>query len=452
MIRLRNKNSTIIFLAFLAVLAAIFWFFISRVRSGELVTPHTPGQVCKFAEGVIAGKIFDRSGNLVAEGLENGDPAYINGEAKANFNAVLGTVEEMADRTKIISNAPELYVGSDRLTLDGFLHPDAERIGGNIKLTLDSELQSYIRERIAGYENAYVMVSNYRTGEILGMYGDVFTDMIHPGSAVKPILTAAALSVDPELKDYVYNCSPDNHKFKTYDGKVIKINCYGGGAHGQMDLKTAMAKSCNGYFVSLLQQVDSKELMKALQNFGFDSTICHSQFMYWDHMFAKAGSDGTAYLQAAIGQSECFATAAGLNFCYSAILNGGVLKEPVWIAAKQKQSEDPWTEIVENDDIRMCSEDAAELVCSLMEGVTTVGTGKGFGGLEGFAAKTGTADRTDAYISLWTSGGLRSKETPYCVTVCLDKTQSGTSSSTAGKIVRDVLSYMIETTGGKSNE
>ena len=43
--------------------------------------------------------------------------------------------------------------------------------------------------------------------------GNCLDAMLHPGSTMKPFYLAAALSVDPQLVDYTYDCEADSHDF-----------------------------------------------------------------------------------------------------------------------------------------------------------------------------------------------------------------------------------------------
>jgi len=329
MLNMRKKNlATGVFLLFLAVLLAIVGVFGQRVYAGSLITPMEHGQVLKLAEDYTFGKIYDRNGELIVQGTASGQIEWQKEWSERVFGDILNvSLDASFDRTKVCANAPVLYgAEDDRISLYSLLHPGENRTGGSVKLTLDANLQNYIYDWIgkSGYEHAYVLVSNYQTGEILAVYGEVFKDTLHPGSVIKPFLAAAALEVQPELIDFTYTCSKRNHNFATHDGQMVRINCYGNACHGAMDFSSAMAYSCNGYFVSLLQQIDKNEMQKVLGRMGFDRVISHSQLMYWDHSFIKESDDGIDYLQAAIGQSQCYMTVAGVNFCTNAVFNGGV--------------------------------------------------------------------------------------------------------------------------------
>ena len=96
---------------------------------------------------------------------------------------------------------------------------------------------------------------------------------------------------------------------------------------------------------------------------------------------------------------------------------------------------------------KVCSEKTADTVKEMMLGVTSYGTGTDFE-MNGFAAKTGTAQKADEegdpsdFYTVWTTGGLTDEENPYSVTVCFDNVGSDIRSTYAGQTAKEILEYM----------
>lgn len=454
MLKLRKRNYVrISFRIFLLCLVAALAVFTVRVITGSEITAMSIGQMLFYAEEYSIGKIYDRNGDVIVSG--NSDSLIWDSDVTAEaFQAILGTDVEstLLSRSTLLGNCPWLFGTEDnRWGLDFLLHPGQERVGGSVQLTLDKNLQEYIRNLViqSGYENAYVLVSDYTTGEILSVYGSVFTTELHPGSTLKPLLAATILTLDSSLVDYTYNCTDENHNFQTEDDGLVRINCAGKAFHGQISMEEAIAYSCNGYFIGLIQQVDRKEMLEALQKWGFDTIVSYDQFMYLDHSFVKDSESETDYLMASIGQANAYITPAGLHFCTSAILNHGKLIEPIWYTRKQSAYGQSWEDVVDQETKMLCKASVAEQVTAMMEQVTVKGTGTSFY-LPGFAAKTGTAQKadetgnmTDLY-TVWTTGGLTNSENPYSVTVCLDNVTEEVGSEEAGKLAQYILMYLTE--------
>lgn len=79
---------------------------------------------------------------------------------------------------------------------------------------------------------------------------------------------------------------PENHIFQIENG-AVEINCAENMFHGELSMENAIAYSCNGYFISLMQKADHAKMLEALKKWGFDTSISYEQFMYWDHRFYK---------------------------------------------------------------------------------------------------------------------------------------------------------------------
>lgn len=457
MLKLRKKYVKMIYRIFLLCITSILALFLFRIITRSEKTPMSVGQMLLTAEEYIFGSILDRDGEVIVSGSRKGKLNWNSEEVKLAFDPIFGmNIEKnLLSRTTLLGNCPWIFGTEDsRWEFTDLLNPAKKRIGGSVKLTLDTDLQKYIRNLMEekGYTNAYAVVSNYSTGEILGATGGIFQIKLHPGSTVKPILAAAVLSLYPELSDYTYNCVANNHIFQTGNG-LLEIQCAGNIYHGKVSMEDALVYSCNGYFVSLMQQCDPEKISNQMAKWGFDTTVSYSQFMYWDHTFLNESTNETDYLMAAIGQANVSVTPAGMHFCTTGLLNHGVLEEPIWFAQKKVSPEAEWKEISSHEGTIFCEAEIADHVVKMMQQVTERGTGKSFY-LPEFAAKTGTAQKADkegnlsGLYTVWTTGGLTDKTTPYSVTVCLDDV-TNVNSEDAGKIAQKILQYLVETEGGK---
>lgn len=454
MIRIKNKiNAGKIYCVFLICVGLVIGLFGYRVISRNTITPMSDGQIIMKSKQYQFGEVYDRNDELIVCGEEN-EIFWESESTRQSFEEVLGIDIEnsLNSHITLCGNTPWLFGTEDnRFSLYNLIHPNTARRGGSVRLTIDKKLQEYVNNYIKnlGEKEVYIVISNYKTGEILALYGNVFKDEKHPGSTLKPILAASALSVDSNVNGFVYDCTNENHNFTTESG-AFRINCVGGITHGQMTMEDGLAYSCNGYFISLIQQVDKKKMIKELKKWGFDDVVCYSQFMYWDHSFLGNGKEDSDYLLAAIGQANAYITPAGLNFCTNALLNHGVLVEPIWFSHKKVSQTDEWTLVNTSQSIKsVCTAENADLVVQMMQEVTSRGTGQAFY-LPGFAAKTGTAQMSDEagevadLYTVWTTGGLVNEETPYSITVCLDNVTAEVTSSDAGKVAQQLLVHMIE--------
>lgn len=455
---------------FMFALLFIIAVFTMRVYKGNIDAAENAGLLIRLSDQYQMGAVYDRNGSVIVQGTDEGMEWIGNQEEQEAIISLFGPDLEntYASRMTIWGMAPELFGYSDnRLDVKGFLCPGEAREGGSIELTIDKELQTFIYTLIKqkGVENAAVVVSNWKTGEILAavslqtaLQGEaeekissIFSQLYSPGSTIKVILAAVVLSIDPNMADFEYDCTPENHIFHTKEGDY-RVSCAGNVYHGRVDMDEAIADSCNGYFISLLQQVRKDELAEELKNWGFDTTISFEQFSYWDQTFSGEDASEIEYLLGAIGQGNCSITPIGLNLCTNVLLNSGRLQEPVVIQKRSASPDDDMRSCLSGKSYKVCSEKTADTVKEMMLGVTSYGTGTDFG-MNGFAAKTGTAQKADKegnpsdFYTVWTTGGLTDEESPYSVTVCFDNVGSDIRSAYAGQTAKEILEYM---TGGEN--
>ncbi len=424
-----NKKLWLLYQCSLILIVGVF---LVRAMSGEYITKASDGQVIHLSKLYQMGKFYDRDENDITneEMYEQIIEPQI-GKTKNKKSSVAGVT-------------PWVFgLEDDRFQLGNLLNPNEKRVGGDAKLTYDSNLMKKVEHLVEerGYEDAYVVVSNWKTGELLATYGDVYTEQIHPGSTIKPILAAAVLSINPDLKNFLYNCTIENHNYITKED-VYHIQCAGGVYHGSVGMEKALAKSCNGYFISLIQQVPKEDLLKVLENWGFGSVKSYEQFFYWDQSFLGNSSKELDYLLAAIGQANVQITPFAMNLCTNALISGtGMIHEPQRVVAKRVASEEEWSEISIERSHVFCEESVAQEVQNYLLEVPKSGTLRKHS-LEGLAAKTGTA-QYENYNAIWTTGGLIFEETPYSVTVCINQVDKYASSTEAGSMVKEILTYMI---------
>lgn len=455
---------------FVIALAAVVLTFSVRASSGNVVeeAEFTDGELLQFHNLYQTGSVYDRQGNLLVKGsshksTEEEKLIWSSDNIKKNFEGLLGMdiSKTMNSGFTLAGHAPVLFGSEDdRFTIDSLMNPFKKRVGGSIEITLDKDIQQYIRELTTKYginkDDLYLLVSNYKTGEVRAVFNEVCSTMLSPGSTIKSIVAAGALSIDPELADYTYSCNNSNRMFNV-NGKAFKIRCADDVNHGIITMQEALARSCNGFFIDLLlNKLEKKEFMNELKKWGLNGTLHFSQFSFWDGAFANIDKENPdtvdeAYLLGAIGQANCRITPFNLHYLYNGLMNSGKVVEPYWISRTKSTPESDWKETEHPLEMQVCDSEAADKVADMLEGVTREGTGTGFY-MENhiFAAKTGTAELADStglngFYTVWTSGALRgSNDEPLSITVAIDKVDSSITSETAGLFARDVLNYISD--------
>ena len=207
------------------------------------------------------------------------------------------------------------------------------------------------------------------------------------GSVFKPVLAAAALEAGlaPE-----YDCNGA----VVVDGQIFR--CAGGVPHGEVDLSAALAKSCNGYFIRLGQQLGAQALLQQAQALGFGRSIGLAEGLT-AQSGALPGAEELAQsgqlANFSFGQGSLLATPLQVAAMMNTIANGGVYRAPCLLdCALDETSGEELSAFARPQAERVLTEQTAAALRTMLEQTVAEGTAQDASGLPGGAAgKTGTA-------------------------------------------------------------
>ena len=316
---------------------------------------------------------------------------------------------------------------------------DAEN-GCDLQTTLDTTIQYYLEKGVQELEarfgtgkGATGIVMDVNTGAVLAMaslptydlnspstiYNDFLTagmteeqiienatdlrnrqwrskainDTYEPGSTFKTLTLAMALEENVVDLNTGFYCGGNT----TIEGQ--KIWCSKRTGHGQQDLSTAFANSCNPAFINIGLRIGNAKFYQYMKDFGLTE---------------KTGIDTTGEASGFVNKEIEYSTLAlacyafGQNFnvtpiallaAQCACVNGGYLYTPYLV----EQITDQDSNVVSKHDptpIRqVVSEETSALVREIMENEVTSGTGKN-GQVAGYriGGKTGTADKVGGNV------------------------------------------------------
>lgn len=231
--------------------------------------------------------------------------------------------------------------------------------GSNMKLSIDLELQKAAEELFTSSSGSVVVV-DVNTGFVLALAsfpsfdpnnivkGDAkyFSQLINnkmrplrnkavqdhysPGSIFKPITAIAGLSNHIITPSYRHFCTG------RYSIARTTWRCFRRWGHKEIDLKRAIAVSCDSYFYELGHKLGLELLSSAARNLGFGaktdiSLIGESEGIlptkdYYSKRFGYV-APGFA-VNMAIGQGDLSVTPLQMAMAYSAIANGGAILKP----------------------------------------------------------------------------------------------------------------------------
>ena len=234
--------------------------------------------------------------------------------------------------------------------------------GQDVTLSLDMELMRVIDRAFRGHPSGAAVVVETKTGKVRALYSkpsydlndltaglshaafkeileDPFRPLIDktifesyfPGSTFKPITAMAALNEHISEGSQRIECPG------FYEIGNQRMRCTG--AHGNVDLHSAIVQSCNVYFWKLAENVGLALLNQYAREFGLgtrtgiginsESNGFLANRSWYEKHFGRFRIGYT--LNTAIGQGNTRATLLQLGMAYAAIANGGTLHAPLLV-------------------------------------------------------------------------------------------------------------------------
>ena len=367
--------------------------------------------------------------------------------------------------------------------------------GGEIRLSVDAELQSYTMGLLAD-ESASAVVMDVHSGDILTLastpgfdpqgfnigltqqaWADLTTDprnpllnkaiagQYPPGSTFKMIVAMAALDAGMISQDQKVFC----------EGHVElgnqRFHCWKRNGHGRVSMVEAIEQSCDIYFYEIAKRVGIDVITETARKFGLGSATgieipAESKGLMPTRAW-KLARTGEAWQQgetlvAGIGQGFVLATPIQLAVMTARIANGGFAVKPRLILQEAENTGVPAQKL----ERLTVGRTSLELVAEGMRRVSSRSTGTAFRARIGdpemaLAGKTGTSQvrrisRAEREIRV-----LRNEELPweardhalfvafapvkaprYAISVVVE--HGGSGSRTAAPLARDILIKMQE--------
>ena len=399
----RVRNRAWIMILFLLILVGGMCFFLAEysMKAEYWVTFRGSPHVYRGTTAV-AGTVLDREGNVL---METGDSRKY-AEDKNLRKAML---HWLGDRQGNI-NAPALsayasaMVGYD--SVNGLYNYTPE--SGSVQLTISGRVQAAALKAMNGRKGT-LAVYNYRTGQILcavstptydpdnvpdiagdttgayeGVYLNRFTQTTYPpGSIFKIVTAAAALECVEGIEDMTFTC--DAH----YELQGSRVTCEK--AHGTLDLKGALARSCNCSFAQIALLIGSDKLMDYVEQFGILDSVTFDGITTAKGNFDLAGADKVALAWSAIGQYTDMINPARYLTFLGAIAGGGKGATPYLVESVMAGEEITYQAQTTLED-RIMSESLAQTLQEyLRNNVKNVYGAGNFPGLT-VCAKSGTSE------------------------------------------------------------
>ena len=283
---------------------------------------------------LISGTLLDRDGEVLSAVDQSGSRTYPDGETRRK--SILHVV---GDPYGSIGTGA-LTAFADRLTGFDLLNGafGAQR-GNQVYLTIDADLNETAYRALNGRKGT-VAVYNYQTGEILclvsspsfdprnipsGLETDPSYDGVYlnrflsstfpPGSIFKTVTLAAALEELPDLEERTWVCEGSA---QIGDGTVTCT-----AAHGEQDIREALANSCNVVFGQLAVELGGSTLERYAGKAGLTSRYSVNGIPTAAGSFSLTGISDNDLAWAGVGQYHDAVNPCSMLVYMGAIANGG---------------------------------------------------------------------------------------------------------------------------------
>jgi peptidoglycan glycosyltransferase len=461
----RNREiSVIAYLFFFLFLGMIAYFvYFQVVKSEDFINSPYNSLQDLFSDHVVRGEIISSDGYVLAKtetddsGNESRVYPYGNRFAHVVGYATNGKMglENQTNFSLLRSHA--FFLEQIVNDIKG-----EKNIGDNVVTTVNCELQNAAYDALGSYDGA-VIVMEPSTGKILAMVSkpdfdpntisanwDEITSgtssvlvnratqgQYAPGSVFKIFTLLEYYRENPfSYEEYSFRCDGSI----TYDGQTIR--CAGNQKHGDEDLKSSFANSCNSSFVNIGLSLDRDAFEELCDSMLFNQNLPISFESGTSKISLTDNMTDSLMMETAIGQGNTLVSPLHMVLISSAICNDGVLMTPYLVDHTENYN---GIEVKSNSPKEyktLLSSEEAAFLQEYMQAVVEEGTAEKLNGASYKAyGKTGTAqvsDSTSQTNSWFTGYAHRDGCEDIAIAVILENCDtSKTSATSAAKKVFD---------------
>lgn len=264
------------------------------------------------------------------------------------------------------------------------------------------------------------------------------------GSVFKPVVAAAALE-NGISENYEYNCTGS----VVHNG--VTFNCHKKDGHGVVNMETAVANSCNTYFISLAISTGADNIISMAESFGFGKEAVLADGIKASSGYLPDASEidsKAAISNISFGQGALLATPLQICNVAATVARGGVYIEPYLIEGETDEN-GVFTKIKSySEKKQVMSYDNALLIRRFLEKVVTDGSGvRAESELFGIAGKTATAQTGTSIngaeiYNAWFMGYFPADNPKYAVVIL--KENGGEGAVSCAPVFKEIAENMVK--------
>lgn len=264
------------------------------------------------------------------------------------------------------------------------------------------------------------------------------------GSVFKPVVAAAALQNNIS-ENFEYNCTGS----VTFNG--VTFHCHKKEGHGVLDMESAVAYSCNTYFIALAHKTGAENIINTASDFGFGKKINFAQDMESEkgNLPSVEELDSKAAIaNISFGQGSLLATPIQICSMMATIANDGEYVEPYLVEGETDENGYFTRYYRYEKGHKIISGPTAERLQGFLEKVIEYGSGSRakseYVSLAGktATAQTGKTKNGEEIYNAWFAGYFPSDAPKYAVAVL--KEDGGEGAISCAPVFKEIAEKLID--------
>lgn len=400
-------------------------FYYNHVKSVDCINRYSDNQPCVHLIGHL-----DENGTGVM-GLERSYESYLslqNGSMKAFWNIdALGNI---------------LTGEGINFKSENYMSP------AGIQLTIDLDIQKIAEDALTetGINKGAVVILNSHTNEILATASaptfnpNDISSVLNSNDSPLINRSLTPYSVGSVFKPFVAACAVENNINLTHvctgsitlNGTTFK--CSNNTAHGEVDMNSAMEKSCNTYFIAIGQKIGKEKLFSMCSDFGLGKSIeIADNFNTQSGILPSTESINSVQSLAnlSFGQGNLLSSPLQMAVAYSCFANGGYYRPPTLMKGIIDENGNVIQKVQLPQSYRILNSSTVKTLNNILGNVVTSGNGKLANSHKTenhgktATAQSGWYDNGREITHTWFCGYFSHKDTTYTVVIFKDDGYSG---------------------------